>query len=45
MAGKLKQGKLEMKRALNYLAITACYFLIAYCGAAFGAAFMAWAIR
>ena len=38
MAGKLKQRKLEMKRALEYLAITACYFLI------FGVAFMAWVI-
>ena len=35
MAGKLKQGKFEMKRALNYLAITACWigiFGLAYVG-------------
>jgi hypothetical protein len=35
MVGKLKQGKLEMKRALNYIAIAACWLGI------FGLAYMA----
>jgi hypothetical protein len=35
MAGKPKQGKLEMKRALEYIAIAACWlgiFGMAYVG-------------
>jgi hypothetical protein len=35
MAGKLKQGEIEMKRALNYLAVAACWlgiFGLAYIG-------------